>query len=555
MTDIKDPPTMAGSRRPNAVTPVGLTYPPMTTVRRPQGPGGRIRWRNPPLALVAVLILQTALALRLNGSVATDEATYLVAGHQLLAHLLTGTPAQDYGTYFSGMPGLYPLLAASVDQLTGIMGVRLLSLLCMLVVNICLFVITVGLFGRAPAFFASLVFAIGSGAAFLSWYATFDATSLALLATATMLAFKIGSRPRARQLLIIGGLLVLAVAVKYVVLEFVPAVVAIVALRGLRQNDWRRAAAHIAIVGLGAGIVAALAFSMVSPSDWVGFTATSSAGRRVLFSIDRLSLLGLSWSYIGLWVLLAFVGLVITFAQRRWRWESTLVFATGLLPIVTQVMLTEATSLHKHTTFGFFFAAPLAGLAVATGFAHGRDRARSVGGPAERVLRATSPRPSAGPATADRLRSATRLGAPVVVAVWLFVLLGSGMASASEMQFGWPHQDEVVQALEPYVTPTGHYLADNPSIPGYLFADSTEPSQWASPSFFGYPIDHQMVYTQRALDQAVDDDFFDAIVYRSSTFTDVQAEALLPMIAEHYRLAATIPYDSGNSWYVWIPLR
>ena len=54
---------------------------------------------------------------RVPGAVAfEDEALYLTAGHQELAHLLFGVPLpSDYASYFSGSPVLYPILGALAD--------------------------------------------------------------------------------------------------------------------------------------------------------------------------------------------------------------------------------------------------------------------------------------------------------------------------------------------------------------------------------------------------------------------------------------------------------
>jgi 4-amino-4-deoxy-L-arabinose transferase-like glycosyltransferase len=497
----------------------------------------RDRWSQllvRPAAWIPILGLQAALALRLNGPISTDEATYVVAGQRLISNLLSGSAVQDYGTYFSGIPGLYPVLAAAIDDVGGLAAVRAFSLLCMLAVNLCLYLIAAALFGRPSAIFASLVFAIGSGVSFIGWYATFDAPSLALLALATLLALQAAERPGWRREVAIGVVLVLAVAVKYVALEYVPAVLGILVLRGCAVGSWRRAFGQPLLVIAAGAAGAAVTVAMVSPSNWIGFTATSSSGRVILQGTDKLSLLELSWSYIGCWMLLALLGVLIAWKRASSRLMAGLLFATGMLPIVTHVVLGEEVSLHKHTAFGFFFAAPLAGLAVATAFAVGRRR--TVRGLPGRNLTAT-----------------TAL-IPAAMVAWIFIMLGTGMSSASNMKFGWPIEEDVVTALDPYVNGSGNYLADNPSIPSYLFDDRTLPSQWTAPWFFGYVIDGVMVFGDQALERAVLDQYFDVIVYRPTTFTPEQQEQLLPAIVARYQLADSLPYGGGQ-WSIWIPIR
>ena len=459
-----------------------------------------------PAAWIPVLILQTALALRGDGPISTDEATYLVAGHQLWESYLGGPPAENFGTYFSGIPGLYPVFGAAIDQVAGIDGARFFSLLCMLLVNMCLYLISARMFGRTVAVFASLLFALSSSASFLGWYATFDAPSLALLAVATLLAFQAAEQVDVRRLLAIGVLLVLAAAVKYVALEYVPAVIGLLVIRSYRFAGTRQLLIKLALVAAAAMGTAALTVTVMSSNNWIGLLSTSSSGRRILNQADRLDVLWTGVSYVGLWLLFSLVGLVICWTQRRFRWESVLMFCTGLLPIATHVVLTEATSLHKHTAFGLFFAAPLAGLAMATAFSFGRlgsTRANALAvAPVAAASAGVVPVPDGNTrggetevagtepsASRPTVRRRTALGAsvPITAAVLLFAMLGTGMATASTMKFGWPEQDSVVTAIDPYVTSSGRYLTDSAGIPSYLFADRTEPYQWTSPWYFELP--------------------------------------------------------------------
>jgi hypothetical protein len=527
-----------------------------------------------PAAWIPVLILQTALALRGDGPISTDEATYLVAGHQLWESYLGGPSADNFGTYFSGIPGLYPVFGAAIDQVAGIDGARFFSLLCMLLVNMCLYLISVRLFGRTVAVFASLLFALSSSASFLGWYATFDAPSLALLAVATLLAFQAAERMDVRRLLAIGVLLLLAVAVKYVALEYVPAVIGLLVIRSYRFAGTRQLLIKLAVVAAAGIGTAALTVTVMSPNNWIGLLSTSSAGRRILNQADRLDVLWTGVSYIGLWLLFSLIGLIICWAQCRFRWESVLMFCTGLLPIATHVVLTEATSLHKHTAFGFFFAAPLAGLAVATAFSFGRlgsTRANALAvAPALPAIEASTGGGGTGgggtevdgaevggtepvaPRPTVRRRTALGASVPILAAVLLFAMLGTGMATASTMKFGWPEQDTVVAAIDPYVTSSGRYLTDSAGIPSYLFADRTEPYQWTSPWYFEYPTDGQELTGDAALQRAISDKYFDLIAYRPQTFTDAQRQLLLPSIEANYQVVSQVNYDDGKSWYVWV---
>jgi len=100
--------------------------------RADSGPLATISSRIPAatvsrLVLLAILILQAVLSLRLRNTAFEDEATYLYAGHMELQHLLHGSPLQGaYSSYFSGSPVLYPVAAAYLDQLGGLALARAL---------------------------------------------------------------------------------------------------------------------------------------------------------------------------------------------------------------------------------------------------------------------------------------------------------------------------------------------------------------------------------------------------------------------------------------------
>ena len=75
--------------------------------------------------LLAILAVQAVLSLRMQNTAFADEALYLTAGHQELAHLLYGVPLpSDYASFFSGSPVLYPILGALADTWGGLAAAR-----------------------------------------------------------------------------------------------------------------------------------------------------------------------------------------------------------------------------------------------------------------------------------------------------------------------------------------------------------------------------------------------------------------------------------------------
>lgn len=113
---------------------------------------GRRRRLVSQALLLVILLVQAALSLRLANAAFEDEALYVYAGHVEIGHLFYGQIEYGgFGSYFSGAPTLYPVLAAAVDSLFGLAGVRAMSLLFMLVATACLYGLTRRLFNERAA--------------------------------------------------------------------------------------------------------------------------------------------------------------------------------------------------------------------------------------------------------------------------------------------------------------------------------------------------------------------------------------------------------------------
>ena len=79
------------------------------------------------LWLPLICAIQVLLALRhgLNTNAFEDEGLYVYTGHRMIQHLLHGVFLPEYpGAYFSGAPGLYPVLAAMADSVGGLAAAR-----------------------------------------------------------------------------------------------------------------------------------------------------------------------------------------------------------------------------------------------------------------------------------------------------------------------------------------------------------------------------------------------------------------------------------------------
>ena len=159
-------------------------------------PAARTRQAKDRLAafrLPLILLLQAVLTWRLTDIVSDDEALYIHGGQVAIAYLLHGGAGNAAllrfdGSFFSGAPNAYPVLAAGLDAAGGLNLVRFFSLCCMLTATVCVYKIGRHLFNENVALLASLVFALTGSVQFVGKLATYDAPCLVLVALATTLA-------------------------------------------------------------------------------------------------------------------------------------------------------------------------------------------------------------------------------------------------------------------------------------------------------------------------------------------------------------------------------
>src|SRR5258708_16622257 len=165
-----------------------------------------------PLRFILLLQAVTSLLVLRNTAFA-DEALYVLAGQQIFLNWMGQTAyLEPYGLYFSGYPSFYPVIGGVLDFLGGLEAARLFSLLCILIVTVCVYFITIQFFDRKSALIAAFLFACEGSVLFLGRLATYDAFCLCLLALAVMLSLRASKAASTQMLLAVGPLLVLAVA-------------------------------------------------------------------------------------------------------------------------------------------------------------------------------------------------------------------------------------------------------------------------------------------------------------------------------------------------------
>lgn len=490
----------------------------------------RPRARRPStgvLLLGGILLVQTLSTLLLSNTAFEDEAMYIYAGHREVAMLVHGTPTyDDYWSYFSGIPYLYPIVAAPFDTLAGLGGVRFLSLLCMLWATCAVWGTTRRLYGARPAAIAAALFAVSPPTLFLSWFATYDAMAIALLALAMWLVVRT-TTARAPWILLATIPLVLACGVKYASALFVPTVIGVSFLAPLP----RRQALRRALV-FGAGVVGLLAAGLAAAGPGLrrGFSETTS--HRLTAAQPFGTIVGVCVTWGGFLTVLALIGVGFQAASRpagfdrdaRWQRRRQILLATALattalLPMLYQIHLQTTQSLHKHIGFGLMFAAPTAGYAVS------------------RFSRLDAP-------NADRRLPGLALGACIA--------LGNlAIGVATQMYDSWPNSRAMVAAIRPLVDadPRHHYLAEEDEVPRYYLQDQTQPYQWATTFSFSYtPKGGSALSGPDAYRRALADHYFTLVIldHGPTAALDEQLDATLRSGQSGYHLVAAVAAKTSH---------
>jgi 4-amino-4-deoxy-L-arabinose transferase-like glycosyltransferase len=324
--------------------------------------------------VTAVLIMQAVMSIRLLNTTGAsgDEALYLYSGHQLIHELWNGGGSPYYETYFSGSPVIYPVLAAMLDHIGGLVLVRIVSCIFMLIATGLLFVTARNLFGYWPAVIASGLFAALGITQALGAYATFDALALMLMAFAAYCAVR--SSASAGWLVAIPGILLFANATKYASVVFDPVVIMLAALT-IRSEGWRRAGQRAAVLVGVTGFLLALAVALAGTAYFNGILFTTiarQAGTGVLnlSPANPHAIVMFSWVRIGLIMVIGILALIVALALPKER-SSLLLLAlfvvAGLLTTLEALRLHDLTSVNKHDDFGIWFTAMAAGYALARG--------------------------------------------------------------------------------------------------------------------------------------------------------------------------------------------
>ena len=458
----------------------------------------------PRLPLLAVLVVQAALSLRLTWSNTAfqDEALYLRAGHLEWACWLHHTQAPAFSAYFSGSPAIYPPLGALADTAGGLAAARILSLIFMLGVTSLLWAATSRLYGRRAALLATGLFATLAGTQFLGALATFDAMALFLLALAAWLGVRSADcrlRPRIVLLVLAGAALAAADATKYATALFTPLVLAVAALAAWRQHrgaQWVTALLAVLaswLVLVGAGI------RVGGREYWLGVTSSTLARPQSAAPVGTVLRSAYQWT--GLIIVLAILGAVLASrGQARGRGLPAVLAAAALLVPLAQARLHTTVSLQKHVVFGAWFAAIAAGYAMAR-------------------LSRVDPGRGWAPVMALPIAASTLFGS---------------MGQAASLYRVWPNAGGIVTVLRSAIrSHPGHYLAEDYDVEAYYLRAEVPWSRWSSTYFFRYP---GALPGADSFQAAIKSHFFSLVIldFADTAATDYQITADMRQSRDYY---------------------
>ncbi|UFR02317.1 glycosyltransferase family 39 protein [Streptomyces sp. Go40/10] len=525
-------------------------------------PGARRTWVSRAL-LACLLLVQAMLSLRLHNTAFEDEALYVYAGHAMIDHLFHGTPDYGgFGTYFSGSPVLYPVLAAWVDSVGGLTAVRLMSLGFMLAATGLLYSFTRMLFNERTALCAAGIFAVSQSTLFLGNFATYDALAILLLALSAWILVRVVRVIRVIRVvqgvqgvqgakvtrgirlarghwalpLAAAPVAALAVGVKYASALYLPTVTILLVLAAHRRLGGRQAL-RLGAVFTG-GVVVLLGIGLATTDYLQAIRSTTTDRAHGTTSVPAMAWDCFRWG--GLLFALACLGTVLYTRRERLgevpgrrapagpgtRWRLVLgavLTGTALLAPAYQIHLQTSVSLHKHIGYGLLFAAPMAGVGL------------------------------------TRLMGAHFRFPQAAIAVGVLALT-LGMSQSAQNYGIWPSTTYLMPELAKNVRPGQKWLGQPHEAPVYYLSREglTDYTLWTSIYYIDYTgRQGRHLMGAEGYRAAIDDGWFDGVVLDwSDQPGDVQALIRGEMrTSGRYRLAGALSYRTSvgtGHFEIWL---
>ena len=480
--------------------------------------------------LTLILAMQAIISVAtLHNTAFQDEALYLYAGRQIFRYWMGGpVPLDHYAYYFSGYPGVYPVIGGVLDMIGGLELARSFSLFCMMGVNAIIYYSTQKFFQRPAAIFASATYASLGTVLFVGRLATFDAMCLFLIALATGIAIQVSSSRHPWLALLMGPLLVLSILAKYAAMLFVLPVLGILVLCSIVNQGWWRMLLRLALAIVTLVMSLVVAYYLMDKAAFHAIVG-STTSRVALIQKSRLELFMHVLYMGGIIYAAALVGVVLVFVRyQRFRLLALLLFASSWLVPAYHIYEQEAVSLDKHLAFGLFFATPLAGCALAwlsgymqQTFSHAIGRHWLAG---------------------------------LSVVLLVFTL---GTQQSQAIYASWANTSGLSYALHTQMRDgSGRFLVEDIEVSRYDAKDVTELWQWNGVLYFYYiNAAHQPLLGDPALTQAIKDRYF-ALVELSFNYQPAEARFIAQQLAasRNYDLIDIVPFQNSfgtGHFYLW----
>lgn len=461
---------------------------------------------------------QVALAMRpgLNATAFQDEGLYIFMGHRMIQHISQGAFLHEYpGAYFSGAPGFYPVMAAIGDYFGGLQGARTVSLGFAILATVGVYGLGNQLFGRVAGLLGALAFALCGSVIYQSHLATFDSTTLALIALAAWLAVYSTNHDGLLWAPLVSALLTLAFLAKYAGAAYAPVVAALAVAVGWQRLRWT--IVHRAAYMLVGGLVMGYFVIALWGQDLIRGIQTTTTSRIAGIHATRAHLIGQVIIWVGPWLALAVLGGL--FRLRR-QWMVVVVLLAGsIIGPAQQIRIGESTSLAKHVAFGIIFAAPLVG---------------------DLFQRA--------------LRSRPVLTAPLVAGV-IGVLCMHGVYFSGRFLTGWEPDNNLRPVLTTAISASPHkaILGERPSPQRYELRNMVAPSQWNDTFAFSYA----GLKGPQAYRKAINQSHFGVIYLSLTTPYGRYVHSYLTKHDTPYQLVAKVPRhlrgDVIGDWLIYTP--
>lgn len=396
-----------------------------------------------PVALVALLFSILSLAIH-DPTAFVDEALYINAGYGYLDYWFSDGAAPDRAGVISGLPFLYPVIAAGIDAAGGLVLARFVSGVMMIITIVLIARITMRLVNYRAGVLAAAALALVGPVIFLGQHATHDAMCITLLVGAAYLGV---AKTSLRAALMVGVLLTLAMGFKYTGAAFAVPILALVLFSSGARPVARTLVALATTVGL-----AAVGLYFASPSIREGISNTTVNREEGSFGViapaSHSYLIDLLWANLGIMLLIALFGLVVM-STRSWRMAAvalTFAGAAAMLP-VSHMMLGELSSFEKHLGWAAVFLAPLAGTGL------------------------------------DRISRTRLVFAPVIVILAVMAL--NAEVRSSQLVY-WGDVSPVLELIEENPV-SGTYLAVNATVMDYHTRDEDYDIRWVETYDFWTP--------------------------------------------------------------------